>query len=104
MSRFYAADRSCPEQSYKRRVIAGEALFRPSWNVLSRIKCPALLETSGMSFGMVKASLGLFLFAWCAAGILPLQGADWKIAAIDSTGTGYFSSLRIDKNGNAHVA
>jgi len=53
---------------------------------------------------MVKASLGLFLFAWCAAGILPLQGADWKIAAIDSTGTGYFSSLRIDKNGNAHVA
>lgn len=57
-----------------------------------------------MSFRMVKASFSLFLFACCACGTFPLQGAAWKIAAIDATGTGRYSSLRFDKDGNAHVS
>jgi hypothetical protein len=40
----------------------------------------------------------------CLAAQAPLQAAEWQIETVDSGGTGRYSSLRIDKDGNAHVS
>jgi hypothetical protein len=32
------------------------------------------------------------------------SGADWKVETVDQTGSGRFTSMKIDKNGNVHVA
>lgn len=45
-------------------------------------------------------SLALLLLS-CAAGV---GSAAWDIAVVDGSGVGRFSSLKIDKDGNAHVA
>lgn len=59
-----------------------------------------------MNFKILKASFSLFLFliAWCTGGTFPLQGSEWTIEGIDSNGTGSYSSLHFDKEGNAHVS
>ena len=50
----------------------------------------------------VKTSLVL-LGCW-TVGAIALPAADWQIEAVDSLATGRYSSLRIDKDGNAHVS
>ena len=50
----------------------------------------------------IKGVLAILWMSFFAAGILP--AADWQYGIVDPSGSGDFSSLRIDKYGNAHVA
>ena len=51
----------------------------------------------------VFASLPAVCWAFAlSSGVL--TAADWKIETVDSSGAGMFTSLKIDKFGNAHVA
>ncbi len=57
-----------------------------------------------MALKELKAGVSLFTLGYLVAGTIALSAADWKIEAVDSNATGRYSSLRIDKDGNAHVA
>ena len=50
----------------------------------------------------IKGVCAILWMGFLAAGILP--AADWQHGVVDPSGSGDFSSLRIDRNGNAHVA
>src|SRR3954452_11092150 len=38
---------------------------------------------------------------WAALGMA--SGAEWKVETVDQSGSGRFSSMKIDANGNVHV-
>jgi len=51
---------------------------------------------------MVRSLLLIIVIILSAAGAL--NASDWQVETVDNTGAGKFSSLKIDKDGNAHVA
>lgn len=56
----------------------------------------------GLNEARARASL-LLLGCWITSAAT-LAAADWKIETVDRDATGRYSSLRIDKDGNAHVS
>src|SRR5580698_9386961 len=41
---------------------------------------------------------------WLTLAVLASAGQEWHYETVDNSGVGKFSSLRIDRDGNAHVA
>ena len=56
-----------------------------------------------MYFANLRAIASLLLLL-CSVSLMQLRAVDWEIGPVDSSGIGRYSSLRIDKDGNAHVA
>src|SRR5215831_18133086 len=51
-----------------------------------------------------KVLLSALLLIGLAGSRLNAQNSEWRIDTVDSAAAGHFSSLKIDKDGNAHVA
>jgi len=47
---------------------------------------------------------GLFVVAWMMVSAAIAPATDWQIEIVDRTGAGKYSSMKVDKEGNLHVA
>ena len=71
---------------------AGAVLKRRIWLMRRVWKMKRLAHSAGLAVGLMFAAAAI------------AQGATWNIEMVDQAGTGKFTSLKIDKDGNAHLA